>query len=249
MAGATSLPLPTVADLINEALAHLSVYAPGETLAAADQTSAMFTLQGIVDSYGAQPLMVFNRTVLGSFTLSGGKQSYTIGTANTNDWVTSFLPPTFDLVSMKMGTLDLGITIYTAEEWARIGLKSLQSNIVTACWPDYGAASHTLSFFPVPNATIPVTLYLDTPIQRFTAASNIVQFPAGYQELLTFELAIKCSSKFGAEVPAWLPAAYTEAKTSVKASNFEPIDLYCDDALVSSGSRAGGGSINFYLGR
>jgi hypothetical protein len=246
MAGASTLP--TVTDIITEALTHLGVYAPGDPLAASDLSSAYFTLQGIVDGWGAQPLTIYNRSVLGSFSLTSGKSSYTIGTSGT-DWIASFLPPEIDLVTMKNGTLEYPpMRMLTAEEWARIGLKGLQSNIVTECWPDYGAASHTLNFFPQPNATIPVTLYLLTPLQRFTSASNVVQFPPGYQEALTFELALKCSSKFGAQVPAWLPLAFQDAKANIKAANFDALDLRCDGALVRTPARSGGGSIRFYEG-
>jgi hypothetical protein len=150
---------------------------------------------------------------------------------------------------MSIGTLELQIAIDTAAQWESIGIKSLASSIMQECWPNYGAAAHQLNFYPVPNASIPVALYLLQAIPRFTAITNVVQLPPGYQEPLTFELAMKCSSKFGASIPAWMPAAWSDGKATIRANNFEPIDVACDPALVKPGPATGGGSINFYLGR
>jgi hypothetical protein len=248
MAGASTYP--TASDLIIEALTHLGVYAPGDALQASDLASAFFTLQGIVDGWGAQPLTIFNRQIIGSFSATAGKGKYTLGTANTNDWVTSFLPPVIDLLTMSMGTLELQIAVDTAAQWESIGIKSLQSNIINECWPNYGAASHELNFYPVPNQSIPINLYLLSAVQRLSSTAQVVQLPPAYQEFLTFELVIKCSTKFGAPIPEWIPAAYQDARTNVKAANFEPLDMQCDPALVSRGARTGGaGLLNFYLGR
>ena len=251
MAG--NLGLPTCVDIINEALSHLGVYGGGDPLAASDLQSAYFTLQAMVDGWGAQALTIYNISAL-PFSLTAGQQSYTLGLAGAtpaNNWVAAFLPNDFHQVTMTLPgspALELPVAIATPDEWAGIALKSLSTNIVTTCWPDYGAAFHTLNFWPVPNASIAVTLYVPQAVQRFTATSNVIQFPPAYQEAITFELAIKLSSKFGAAIPAWLPDAWLEAKSNIKESNFAPIDQVCDDALL--GGRGGGKDLlAFYEGR
>jgi hypothetical protein len=238
----------TVSDLIAEALSHIGVF-QGDPLSAADIQSAFFTLNAIVDAWGADDCAIFDTSTL-SFATIVGKQAYTIGTANTNDWVAPLLPPEFTRVGVVMAaqtTLELAVDILTLDQWASIGLKAMQSTIITGMWADFGSAAHTLNFWPVPSAACTIKLYVPQPVSTFTATSNTVVLPPGYLEALTFELAIKCSSKFGAQIPSWLPAAWSEAKARIKGANFEPIDARCDPAIVGTGRR-GGGSIDFYLG-
>lgn len=236
-------------DIINEALSILGVYT-GDALAAADVASAFFTLSAIIDGYGAQPL-TFRQTAVLAFATQAGKQSYTLGTAGGNDWVTPFLPAQIETgdVTMTTGTLELPIAVDTKDQWAAIALKSMTGGILTDVWADLGITSHTLNFWPVPNGAIPVTLYVSQPTAALASSSTAIVMPPGYQECLTFELAIKISSKFGASVPSWVPDAYLDAKANIKAINFPILDAVCDAALLGKGRRTGGGSIDFYIGR
>jgi hypothetical protein len=239
----------TVSDLINEALGHLGIWT-GDPLAAADLQSAYFTLNAIVDGWGADACAIYDTATL-SFTTSVGKQSYTIGTANTNDWVAPLLPPDFVRVGVTPAAqtnLEIPVEILTLDQWAAISLKAMQSTIITSMWPDFGSAAHTLNFWPVPSAACTIKLYVPQPVTTFTSTSNTVVLPPGYLEALTFELALKCSSKFGAQIPSWMPAAWSEAKARIKAANVQPLDVRCDPAIVGTG-RSGGGSIRFYEGK
>lgn len=243
----------TVADLINESLSILGVYS-GEPLDAGDLQTAYFTLCAIVDGWGAEALTIFQK-VSETFQTVAGQAAYTLGLAAADpDWVTSFLPTAFDAVTMSTGTggagsVELGLAINTELQWASIGIKTLQSNILSDMYPQLGTAVHTLNFYPVPNGIIPVNLYMPQQIPAFTATSNVLVLRPGYQEALTFEHAMKVSSKFGATIPEWLPEAWKESKANMKGTNFEPLDVRCDPALIKrSTSRSGGGSIRFYEG-
>ncbi len=237
----------TVADLITESLSILGVYAQGETLSAADLQSAFFTLQALVDGWAAQPLTVLQVNTY-TFSTVAGQQSYTVGPAGTSNWMTTQLPIGFDRIGMQMGTLELPIEIITLDQWASIALKGFQSSILTQVWIDFGFPAHSLYFWPVPASAIPVVLYIPQQVAQFTATSNVLALPPGYQEALTFELALKLAAKFGAPIPQWLPEAAADAKANIKSTNFEALDVSCDDAIVDTSRRSGGGSINFYLG-
>lgn len=238
---------PTVTDVINEALGILGVY-QGDPLSASDLASAFFTLQALVDGWQCEPL-TFRQVSTVQFETTAGKQSYVLGPAADGvDWVTPFLP--LDLregdITQMQGTLEIPLAIDTRQQWELIAIKSMQSGILNEVWPDLGITTHTLNFWPVPSVSIPVNLYLAQQLAKPTATTAALVAPPGYQEALTFELAIKCSSKFGAAVPEWVFPAWVDAKHKIKAANFEPLDQYCDAALVKRNTRLG--SIRFYVG-
>lgn len=246
MAGNAGL---TVQDIINEALGILGVYT-GDPLSGADLQSAFFTFQALVDGWTLEPL-TFQQSATLQFTTTAGKSAYTLAAAAGSgvDWVPPFLPAKrLDAVTMQTGTLELGVNLDTLRQWEMIALKSMSSSILTDCYVNYGPASHVLNFWPVPSVAIPVNLYVKQQIAKPTATTAAIILAPGYQEPLTYELAIKCSSKFGAAVPEWLPEAWRESKARLAASNFPMLDALCDRALLRRGSRMGGGSISFYMG-
>lgn len=237
----------TFADLINEAAGILGIYT-GDPLTAGEQQSFYFTLTAIIDGYGADALIILQNAIL-TFQTIANKQTYNIGAANTNDWVTPSLPPSFISVKMLQAGLEYDVDVVTDQEWADIALKGLGSNILTSMWPNIGATSHALSFWPLPSIAQTVNLYVPEVVAKPTSPTNAFIAAPSYQEMMTFELVIKASSKFGAPIPSWIPDAYMEARSKVKAANFQPLYIGCDAALVSSPHDAGGGSLDFYLGR
>jgi hypothetical protein len=238
---------PTYLDIINEALGHLNVYT-GDPLSSPDAQTAFFTLLALLDGWGIEPLTVLQVLIL-PFNTQPGKASYNVGTALTNDWVVPSLPMAFDGVGMMVGSLEIGLTPLTEAQYQAIGLKSLQSGIMEGFWANMGSTAHTIFFSPVPNAVIPVNLYIPQNVVKPALITALAGLPPGYQEAITFELVIKASSKFRAKIPAWIPVAWAAAKEKIRAQNFEPMDVQCDPALVSTGGRTGGGSIDFYLGK
>jgi hypothetical protein len=240
------MALVTVFDLITEALAIYGEYAAGESLDSSSVQSLLFTLNAAIDGLGAERLSIYSTSVL-SYTTIAGKQSYTFGPAAA-DWVTAVAPAYISRAGVLSGGVELPLAIVNADEWAGIGLKSMQSTIPSALWPQYGPASHTLNFWPVPSGAFAVALYVAQQIPKFVAQTDTVSLPPGYQEFLTYDLAIKSSSKFGAPLPDWLPQAWREARTRIKERNYRAFDSRCDPALTQ-GSGRGVPSIDFYTGK
>jgi hypothetical protein len=237
-----------VQDLINEALSHLGVY-QGDALDASDLQSAFFTFVAMMDGWTAEPLTIFQKSVL-TFETIANQQSYTLGVGAPYAWQVSALPSDYDAVTQgPAGSgLELPVVMVGELEWAALPLKGLSSSILAQMYRQTLATSHTLNFWPLPAAAMPINLYVSQRIPTFTAVSNVVALPPGYQEAITFELAAKCSAKFGARVPEWLPAAMQDAKSKIKAKNFPALDMRVDSALVRRCVRLGG-NLAFYEGK
>jgi hypothetical protein len=240
----------TVLDLVTEALSILGVYSQGENLDAADLASAMFTLAALIDGYGAEKLKRFQITPA-TFATSALQASYVLGPGSV-DWATATLPADIDSAGYYTDptqTLELPIRIVDRPEYDRNALKTLSSSFLAQMLFERGAASHTLTFYPVPTLALNVVLYLAQAIAQFTAPSNVVSLPFGYQELLTYELALKVAAKFGANIPQYLPDAWRDAREKVMARNFiaQHRDARIDPALT--GGRGGDALLRFYEGK
>lgn len=239
-----------VSDLAAEVLSLYGSYVPGETIATADIQSLIFTLNGILDGYGSEFLVVYNSTVISAFSLSANKGAYTMGSAAV-DWVLTSIPSIITGVGAVIATnLENKLQLLTDPEWERIGLKALASTIPQAVWIQNTSPTVTFNFWPVPAAAIPVRIYGAQQIGRVGASTDVLSLPAGYQELLTYDLAIKASSKFGANLPAWIYQAWQQARTRVKESNYEGYISRPDTALgIERGrGRVPAERLSFYSG-
>jgi len=244
MAGSIS-----VLDLITEALSIMGEYAPGEALDAASVSSLLFTLGGAIDGLGGEPLAIYSDGIL-SYNTTAAKQSYTLGPDVGNDWITTAAAPSEIVrIGVVSNGMELPIEIINAQQWAGFALKTLQSSIVSAAWPQYGAVSHTLYFWPVPSTVLAVKLYTLQQVPTFTASTDSIVLPPGYQEFLTYDLVIKSASKFGAALPEWVPPAWREARTRIKERNYQALESRCDPALTGRGrGRVPAERLSFYRG-
>lgn len=236
-------------DLATEVLALFGSYVSGETIAAADSQSLIFTFNGILDGYSAEFLAVFNSSVTSGYSLSANKQTYTLG-ASGSDWVLSVVPPYITrLGAMISASVEIPLRILTDPEWAAVPLKSQTSTIPQAVWIQNTPPTVTFSFWPVPSATIPVKIYGGQQVAaRVAATSDVLVLPAGYQELLTYELAIKAAPKFGANLPAWIYTAWQQSKTRVKESNYEAYISRPDTGLEVARGSVPAERLAFYTG-
>jgi hypothetical protein len=240
----------TVFDLITEALAIYGEYAAGESLDASSVQSLLFTLNGAIDGLGAERLSIYSTSVL-SYTTIAGKQSVHLR-AGGGGLGHGGRGSGLHLARRRMlsnGGVELPIAIVNADEWAGI-------------WAEVDADQRSLrrsglsTGRPRIRSTFGLclrarSLWRSTPRNRFRNSwrkRDTVSLPPGYQEFLTYDLAIKSSSKFGAPLPDWLPQAWREARTRIKERNYRAFDSRCDPALTQ-GSGRGVPSIDFYTGK
>lgn len=240
---------PTARDLITDALTLLGVLAQGENADGADAATCLMTLSDILDGYGLEKLKRFQITPQ-SFVTVPNQASYTLGPGA--GWNTATLPAGIDSATYYADpahSLELPIKVLNRPEYDRFPLKSLSSSFLSACCVDLGAAAHTLTFYPVPTLAIAVNLYLGIPLTNYSDVNQVLGLPFGYREMLKYELALKCASKFGAPVPEALPQMFDDARHKVLSANFlgNLRDMEVDPALT--GRYRGDSLLRFFEGK
>lgn len=224
----------TVRDLIAGALKDLGVLAQGEAVSADDVQHCLLALQNLIDSWSNSSLFVYNR-VNHIFTLASSKQTYTLGSGGDFDaprpkliqvanWVETSQTPSFEI----------GIDIYTVEQWAEITVKNLQGTIPFALYYDKAFPLMNLNFWPIPAAGKQISLWNWEPLTNFSTVGDTVSLPEGYPRLIQKNLAVEIAPSYSKSVSPELLASAQDSLSQVKTDNTRPSVMKVDEAITQN---------------
>lgn len=231
-------------DIISSAMRLIGSLAEGETLPSSSASDGLLVLNGMVDSWQIERLMLFTTQPVAKdingipFTLNG-QQSYTLGTGGTLNYPR---PPRVDRYSIVVlnnpaQPLELPIDSLTDAEWQMIPVKNVSSALPTTVYNDLGFPFMTLSFWPIPNTAVQLILYIWVALSQFADLVTDYTFPPGYNEALRYNLALRLIAEYPGNYPAQVmqtvPALATAAISKIKSFNTPLSYLYCDPALVT----------------
>lgn len=162
--------MSTAQDVIQDAMEMLGVYAPGETISAADAARCLFVLNALLDELAAASIFVYALT---SATVSVviATSTYTIGPSNTP----AVLAARPDKITTGPGAASLTVAgakspvnVVSAIEYQALQASNPASGTPDTLWYNPTYPLGTLSVLPPPNATATLS---------FTAWARIVSFP------------------------------------------------------------------------
>ena len=230
--------MSTAQDLIQAALEELGVYAPGETLTAADSSRGLWALNAMLDSWSNESLACF---ALQTYTLPlvVGKQSYTIGAGgdlSTNRPISLKYGPGAAFVTDATGNR-YPVDVIPQDQWNQIGLLSSTSQIPTMLFYDPQYPLGVLNVFPVPTIQYGLTFEANLPFADFATLQTVMSLPPGYQDAIQHNLAIRLHPYFknGPINPLLVELAST-TKAAVKRSNLKLNVARYDAEIVSRGT-------------
>lgn len=227
----------TVRDLITASLRKLGVIASGENPSASEASDALDALNGMIDSWKTERLMVV--AVLPQvFPLVAGQLSYTMGPGGNfdTDW-----PQRIDAVNLiynQTGAppLTLPVTLINQDQYNSFIVPSTASSIPLWVFPDDNYPLRTLYFYTVPSVVNQVQIFTWQSLTEVTDLDTDLVLPPGYRRALIYNLAVEIAPEYGSTVTAALQSIAPMAiasKALVKSFNSKPLLLQCDPALYS----------------
>lgn len=187
-------------DIIQDAAEKLGVYAPGETITAADAARGLAMLNDMVNQWADEYLYVY-QLVPTNITLVGTQGVYTIGlvSGSTINQQRPVRIETGPGAAFVAGTPNLPVNVVSGIEWASIesigsGAGSPDTLFYNPTYPN-----GTLNVAPVPTGAGTLTFQAWQPIRVFTALNNpasTVSFAAGNEETLKLNLAVMLKTYF-----------------------------------------------------
>ena len=225
----------TALDLITSSLRLIGALAASENPTTSEAQDGLAALNALLDSWAAERLFI--HTVEEVLTpLVVGQASYTLGPGGQ---INRDPRPVWISAGSLVDTTQTTPVEYplegplTVQQWRRVTVKTLASDLPVAFYVDGGVPLRTLTLWPVPNrAGVSLKLYLPAPLIQVPSLTTTLTLPTGYARALRFALAVELAPEFGVPVPPRVEAVAREATAIVKRINQEDWALESDPLLV-----------------
>lgn len=201
--------MATVRDLITSSLRLLQEVGAGEVATSESVADGLSALNRMLDSWSVDKDVIYTES-REQFNLVGGTASYTIGSGGTFN---TTRPLSIDQAFITSGSLTYEIAVNDASQYALISDKQIQA-MPSDVYYDGNYPLSTMIFWPVPDSAYTLNLYSKKPLNNFTAATDVVNLPQGYERAIIYNLAVEIAPEYGKEAPA---SVQKTARTSLKA--------------------------------
>lgn len=229
--------MTTVLEIITDALQDAGIISSNETPNATDGQKAFRLLNRMLDADSTESLMIYSQIPL-VFPLTN-KQTYTIGPGG--DFSTARPVNVISIYMRDTNGNDLPCEMLSQQEYADILSKPVTSSIALSAWYNAGMPLSEIWLYPVPSSTTySIVIWVWDTLTSFTAISDSVILPPGYEEYIETNLAVRCCIAFNRPLPPELVAWAKDAKDKIKIINYSvPI-------LTLPASLAGGQNDNTF---
>lgn len=212
----------------------LGVLPSNTTMGTDESADGLVVINALLDSWRNDGTLCYaNREE--SLTLSASTVSYTIGPSGT-------LNTTRPVEILQAWIVDgsnqsHNVRLINDDEYAAIPDKTLVSD-----WPDRAnykpsMSTGTLYVYPLPNATRTMKLLTRVPVTAFSATTDTVTLPPGWEEALASNTAIGLAPEYQVAVPAEVAKMARDSLRLIKRINARPVRASTElGALLGSGS-------------
>lgn len=222
-------------DLVSASLRLIGASAPGQSIPANEAVDGLAALNRMLDSWSNDSLMVYETTIE-EFTLTAGKQNYSIGPSA--DFNTT-RPIMVNLANLRVTTstpeIDYALQLVNDEEWASIRVKGLSTELPQYIYFNQSFPNSSIDLYPIPAVAYKLILYSVKPLTRIASLDSEISLPPGYEEAMIYNLAMRLSPEYGRPVTQEVAIIASDAKAAIQRTNFLPVYLRSDEALVTSG--------------
>lgn len=230
--------MATAQNLIDRSLRLIGAIASGEDPTADETADALEALNGLIDSWRNERLIVWSIASV-TKTLTAGDGTYTIGSGAD---INTTRPVRIDGAYVTNSGIDYPIEVITEAAYRSIADKTTQSDYPQFVYYDPAVASGTIYLWPVPSAANVLTLAVWAPISTLATAGTTVTLPPGYERALAANLAVEIAPEFQKTASQEVAKMARESLAAIKKSNIRPFSAKMEMAtgrrydIVSDGA-------------
>lgn len=200
--------MTTALQFITGAARLIGVVRKGEALDADEASDGLSALNDMLASWSNNGLLCVAR-VWEYFTVTAST-SYTIGSGQSLNTVR---PIDIKAAFFRIGTIDYDLEIISDEEYERISLKTLTTNFPRYITYDNAYPYGTIRLYP--QGAGELHLLSEKPITSISTLSTSVDFPAGWNRAIRYNLAIEIEPEYGVGVPPAVVKTATESLSNI----------------------------------
>jgi hypothetical protein len=187
----------TVDEIITRALKIINVIDASESLTSDESGDGLLHINGIIDEWNIDKFKSYSQQYI-TGTLNQNQSSYTVGAGGD---INGNRPVRIEGVYVTNGTTDYKLNKLSFDEYNAISNKVDSSSIPTAYYYNPSIPTGTLYLYPAPSTSNTITITQWYKFGSYTTGSDSVDLPAGFNELLTYKLAVEMCSYFSKQVP------------------------------------------------
>ena len=228
--------MATARTIIKRAMQRAGILTKGEVPAADEAVDALSLMNNMLGSLSNGALNISARA-WETFNLTGGVAAYTIGTGQTFN-----TSRPIDIIAgyiRQSGNTDTNLGIIDDEQYTSIAQKNTGGLPYFLSY-DNAFPTGTIRLYPVPAAGYQIFLLSEKPLGTF-GLDDDVSYPAGWEEMIIDNLAVKLCPEYGQAVDPDLRAQAEKSlgETKIAIARNRPINAFPID---------GAGAYNIYTG-
>jgi hypothetical protein len=234
--------MTTFLDMATDSLNKLGVYAPGETISAADAALCLKVCNDMLDSWSNESLTCY-AILEQSAPLQAGVGSYTIGTGgvfNMTRPIRILDGPGAAYLRDSNGNR-YPMEVVPQDQWNLIwNLTSVSSNIPNTLFYDAQMPLGIMNVYPLYSGGLAMQMFWDSYLQltSFAALNTTVTLPPGYTKAIQDVLAIELGPYFKPD--NWSPSqalvwAASQSKGNIKRANMRLNQAVFEKVLTHRG--------------
>lgn len=227
--------MTTGQDIIAGALRLISSVTPGETIPGDEINNGLIVLNQMLAAWSTENLMI-PFTVVDTFPLVVGKESYTIGQSGSPD-ISTVRPDeiVYAWLTDTVSGIDYPINFYTDAQYRDIPLKNIQS-IPRWLYFNEQYPNSVIYIFPTSSATTySLNVESKKPIMQFATVNTVMNLPGEYFKAMRYLLADELAPEYGFNIQPGtkLDDNIKEARKMIKRKNTKNTVATFDAALNS----------------
>lgn len=211
--------MSTAQSLINRSLRLIGALDPEESPTANETANVLEALNGLIDSWRNDRLIVWSITNV-TKTLTAGDGTYTIGSGAD---INTTRPVRIEGAYVTQSGIDYPVEVISEAAYRGIADKTTQSDLPQFVYYDPSVASGTIYLWPVPSVANVLTLSVWAPISTLATAGTTVTLPPGYERALASNLAIDIAPEFQKQASQEVAKMARESLAAIKKANIRPI--------------------------
>jgi hypothetical protein len=217
----------------------LGVLPSNTAMSANEAADGLIAYNAMLDAWRNDRLMCYALQEE-TLTLVNGDAAYNIGPSVSADLNTT-RPVSIEAAWVVDSAISYEVMPMDEAEYDAIPVKTTQSD-----WPNrflYRASMPmgVITVYPVPNASRSMTLLTRVPLTAFSATTDTVSLPPGWEEAIATNGAIALAPEYQVGVPAEVAKMARESLKAIKRTNAQP--LKADSGLIGLVGRPVAGNI------
>jgi hypothetical protein len=240
------MSITSAGDVITAALRKIGVISigAGETPTAAVSAGGLDDLNMMLNSWSARRLVMRALTLLGPFTLTAAKYSYSVKASG--DINTTCPLHVLSAYYRDSNNYDYPLRVLTREEYDGYHDKAVTTGPPQALFFDPGATQQatrtgTIYVYPVPDSADTYKFYIEALVSltSFAALTTTYTLPDEYLEAIIYNLAVRLAPDYGRSTPAEVVAIAKVSFDNIVRLNAPQLVRRAD----MPGCQGGGGNI------